>query len=637
MKEKNTLTAAWKLRLNNMFSRVRIPAKITFIIVGLVSVVWFLVRVIPKPQRATYPCVRATAPWASAFVIYILGISASAFSFKRFGKHIKNSRYALAMVFVLAGATIAFVTIPFSQSSGKAAVLNQTAFTPNTPIGVAKGIKPGRVVWVHDADATDASCTNTNGDYWFQNTNQDVVEGMLYSAIKSIADKTNIKEAWEAIFKYYNNNHSKGDVGYTAREKIYIKLNLTTSCCGNWSNQTNKTSWLDHMDSTPQLCLALLRHLVYVVGVEQTDIYMGDPFRRFHDVYWNMLTTEFPNVHYMDGNGYNGREQTTLTSQAILKFSNGTDHARIPQEYVDAAYLINMPCLKTHNEGGITLAAKTHQGSIIADGDNADNQSAQFMHPYLPKNSTGHGKYRHLVDYMGHNQIGGKTLLFILDGIWAGRNWEGIVEKWGMAPFNNDYPSSLFVSMDPVAIESVGYDFLLEEYKNKDVSIQYPYIDGVDDYIMQAADPANWPAGIEYDPEGDGSILASLGTYEHWNNATDKQYSRNLNTGNGIELFIAETDMEHNYLSVNKTGLPENLKIYPQPASDKLTIEFSENQDAINSVQLFDASGRLLLNSSNNKAASVVEISLDSKWSGSFVLRVKTNEGKIYSSPVSIK
>jgi hypothetical protein len=123
MKEKNTLTAAWKLRLNNMFSRVRIPAKITFIIVGLVSVVWFLVRVIPKPQRATYPCVRATAPWASAFVIYILGISASAFSFKRFGKHIKNSRYALAMVFVLAGATIAFVTIPFSQSSGKAAVL----------------------------------------------------------------------------------------------------------------------------------------------------------------------------------------------------------------------------------------------------------------------------------------------------------------------------------------------------------------------------------------------------------------------------------------------------------------------------------------------------------------------------------
>ena len=28
----------------------------------------------------------------------------------------------------------------------------------------------------------------------------------------------------------------------------------------------------------------------------------------------------------------------------------------------------------------------------------------------------------------------------------------------------------------------------------------------------------------------------SQGVHEHWNNATDKQYTRNLGTGNGIEL-----------------------------------------------------------------------------------------------------
>ena len=77
------------------------------------------------------------------------------------------------------------------------------------------------------------------------------------------------------------------------------------------------------MDTSPQLCLALLRQLVNEAGVAQSDIYLGDPFRRFHDVYWNMMHTEFPDVHYMDGNGYNGREQTTLTSEAILKFSDG--------------------------------------------------------------------------------------------------------------------------------------------------------------------------------------------------------------------------------------------------------------------------------------------------------------------------
>jgi hypothetical protein len=31
--------------------------------------------------------------------------------------------------------------------------------------------------------------------------------------------------------------------------------------------------------------------------------------------------------------------------------------------------------------------------------------------------------------------------------------------------------------------------------------------------------------------------LANLGVYEHWNNPTDRQYSRNLGTGQGIELI----------------------------------------------------------------------------------------------------
>ena len=33
-----------------------------------------------------------------------------------------------------------------------------------------------------------------------------------------------------------------------------------------------------------------------------------------------------------------------------------------------------------------------------------------------------------------------------------------------------------------------------------------------------------------------GIHLKSLGTHEHWNNAIDKQYSRNLGLNTGIEL-----------------------------------------------------------------------------------------------------
>ena len=39
---------------------------------GFIALLWFLVRVIPKPSRATYPCQRAAFPLASAFVIWLM-------------------------------------------------------------------------------------------------------------------------------------------------------------------------------------------------------------------------------------------------------------------------------------------------------------------------------------------------------------------------------------------------------------------------------------------------------------------------------------------------------------------------------------------------------------------------------------
>src|SRR3974390_2446066 len=38
-------------------------------ILGLFSLVWFLLRVIPKPSRAAYPCQRVAMPLASGFVV----------------------------------------------------------------------------------------------------------------------------------------------------------------------------------------------------------------------------------------------------------------------------------------------------------------------------------------------------------------------------------------------------------------------------------------------------------------------------------------------------------------------------------------------------------------------------------------
>jgi hypothetical protein len=627
MSEKKLLARIRKSGIISRLKKNNFLFRLGFIATGILSGLWFLIRVLPKPQRATYPCMRVAAPWASAFVVYLLSLTGSVFSFRKSGHYFKISRYSLAGVFLIAGLVFAFITIPSNPYEGKSVSLASPVLAANDPIGVAKGIMPGRVVWVHDPDATDETCTNKSGDYWFMNTDADVVSDMLVSSIKNLAGTENINQAWDAIFKYFNSNHGKGETGYTAGEKIYIKINITNSCCPNWRNQTEKTNQFERMDATPEVCLALLKQLVEVVGVQQSNIYLGDPFRRFHDLYWDVLHTVYPGVHYMDGNGYNGREQTTLTSEALLQFSDGENQSRLPQEYVDAAYFINMPCLKTHDVGGITLAAKNHQGSIIQDGDSPEGQSAMFMHYALPGENNGHGKYRHLVDYMGHEQLGGKTLVYIVDGIWAGRNWDGTVEKWQMEPFNNDYPSSLIVSLDPVALESVGYDFLLEEYSNKNVSIQYPYIDGADDYMLQAADPANWPAGIDYDPEGDGSVLTSLGTHEHWNNATDKQYSRNLGTGNGIELV-------HIFQAPAGIDLPDLAReygVFPNPVNSSATVRFHLNHASDVSFEIYSTEGRKV------KSVSVVSLGagdhnfawIPENLKGLYVCKLAVNSGSM--------
>ena len=553
----------------------RISARILFFVLGISSTVWFLIRVIPKPSRAGYPCMRAAAPVMSAFVLYLISISASVLAFRKFKQRLFHANYIAALGFLLIGILIIVLSGTVKNTQSQAAQLvGEKYFTPNDPIGIARGIHPGRVVWVWNKDATHETCTNSSGDYWFQNTNTLEVDTMLVRGIMELTGESTPEEAWDALFRYFNSNYGHGDVGYTSGEKVYIKLNITNSCCS--VTGTTKTDDFERMDATPELSLALLRQLIEVVGVAQSDIYLGDPFRTFHNLYWDMCHSVYPDVNYCDEKGINGRHQTVATDTNVIKFSDGVNAVRIPQEYMDAAYFINMPCLKTHNEGAITLTAKNHQGTILEQGTDVTGQSAFVMHPSLPANDPGMGKYRHLVDYMGHNKLGGNTLIFIVDGIWAGKSWEGFVEKWQMEPFNNDYPSSLFLSQDEVAIQAVCYDFLLEEYKNKPSGEKYPYMDGADDFLYQAADPSYWPAGTEYDPEGDGSIIGSLGVYEHWNNASEKLYSRNLETGDGIELVI--DTLGNTVLSDAFKPLTENrlsIRNYPNPATDRVYFDYN--------------------------------------------------------------
>ena len=84
------------------------------------------------------------------------------------------------------------------------------------------------------------------------------------------------------------------------------------------------------------------------------------------------------------------------------------------------------------------------------------------LHPNISQPELG--VYRTLVDLMGHPHIGGRTILYLVDGLYAGRHPKSLSPiELRTAPFNDDSSSSLFVSQDPVAIDSVGFDFLWTE------------------------------------------------------------------------------------------------------------------------------------------------------------------------------
>jgi hypothetical protein len=184
-------------------------------------------------------------------------------------------------------------------------------------------------------------------------------------------------------------------------------------------------------------------------------------------------------------------------------------------------------------------------------------------------------------------------LLYLVDGLWSSTNYGDPPWKWETAPFNNSYPASIFVSQDPVAIESVGFDFLYNEFYVGNSSGNYfPRYAGVDDFLHQAADSTNWPEGILYDPEGDGTYLpGSMGVHEHWNNPVDKKYSRNLGTGEGIELvqLYGTTDIKEIQKSQPAAYFLGNN--YPNPFNPNTKFRYTIAEGRNVSIIIYDITG----------------------------------------------
>ena len=280
--------------------------KYAFPIAGLASLVWFLIRVIPKPSRAFYPCQRVAFPLASGFVVWLMGLGASAVAFRKAKLSFARRQYLLGVLCVL--LSVGALWIAVSATSEKSAIAEPQP--ANRPMGVAKGIYPGRVVWVHDPDATDWEGPGDGHPWQAEHTNLKRVNTMMSRAVRELTGAANDAGAWDALFKYHNKTRDKGNVGYKSAEKIVIKVNFVGFIFthggvnpDNYNLETKK----DYMNTSPQMLIALLRQLVGEAGVKQTDIAICDSLAYFANEYFDIIKKEFPGVRCLDRDGKFGR------------------------------------------------------------------------------------------------------------------------------------------------------------------------------------------------------------------------------------------------------------------------------------------------------------------------------------------
>jgi hypothetical protein len=637
-----------------------------FPLTGLACLIWWLMRVIPKPSRAEYPCMKVAAPIASGFILYIITLVVAVFSFKKARVYFRNSKYVLASIFILSSAVAGLFSIFHTDNESYAhSVTADSIFVPtdsaNTPVGTARGIFPGRVVWMWDPEAT--KWNGTTGYWWSEtNTIQSVIDSMLSKSVRGLTGKSTDVAAWDTLFKFFNQEHGKGSIGYQAGEKIAIKLSLV---------QSTSTSNSNNNFSTPQLVLALTRQLVNNGGVADSNITFYDIMRTIPASVTDKCRKEFSHVHFVGSVAAHNQEaykrdtvSIHFSQDLVLEQPTGGLHTGyLPTLVTHASYIINFANLKGHRYVGVTGCAKNHFGSLSADGD-VNTPHSVGVHPYITvhdfiMSSTytewsfygrPMGTYNPLVDLMGNKDLGGKTLLFLTDGFYVvprenDPNTSAI--KFQQPPFNNRWTSSIFISQDEVALESVTIDFLRTEQAINSKFIQIYDFDNnsvhnvvfghVDNYLHEAAQANNPPSGTFYAPNKDGIRLLSLGVHEHWNNSINKQYTRNLKTGNGIELFMPPSIST----SVNEVIMPSGFVLnqnYPNPFNPTTMISYSLPIRSFVSINIFDALGRqvaVLVN--EEKTAGNHEIQFDAKnlSSGIYFYRIQVRQISSGQSAIS--
>ena len=305
------------------------------------------------------------------------------------------------------------------------------AMRPGRSLVAAPSLPRPRVVHTYCERAVDWGFVT---GWWGDHVDQDVVNDMVDRGVMELTGRKTRADAWRALIP-----------NYVSGQRVAIKANFN-----NASSMDDSDNFIDAAIEPVNAVIAGLKE----ISVAESDIWIYDAVRSIPIRFQNGC--DYPGVQFSgdwtsNPQGFSGTETVSFDTPSG---SQPLADQRISNVLVNADYLINMPLMKKHCCAWVTLSFKNHFGSI---------QDCAALHGYtFPYEDDYTSAYSALVDIYKNQHFGSKTVLTIGDGLYGSRGDQGSVpEAW--TTFSNESPRSLFFSQDPVAIDSVMYDFLEAE------------------------------------------------------------------------------------------------------------------------------------------------------------------------------
>ncbi len=302
-----------------------------------------------------------------------------------------------------------------------------------------------RVVSVHDANATNWDFST--GYYW-EHINQEVVNSMVAQGVMTLTGESTVGDAWSALIPYQSD------------EAVAIKVNFNNS----WSC----TDYDNAMDAYPETVNAVIDGLT-LIGVPSEKIWVTDPSRiipyRFINkikdssikYFTSLLTCNYDKYYltdYVDADSCDASPTTHPDDDVV----------RPAQVFIDAAHLINIPLFKGHGHGWYSLGLKNHYGSVTFKNypHEDDGSERRRLHTYIIPNSNPDKEKSTLADISNNLHIREKTRLILGDGLFGHPLlYSAQPVLWSI--FSGKSPNMLFFGIDPIATDSVMYDYISEE------------------------------------------------------------------------------------------------------------------------------------------------------------------------------